>query len=139
MSETKQLSIDEQLAAEQTKFDQRLKAEAKAELPEGAKVVIKPKAKVRPPQRRTFQPGEVAHVHYRETDTDMLEIPCKYVLHNVRDKKGFMINDTRYRGKVVVPQCTANYLSMMEHKHREMEHGVFEDRGRKVNYGEIRG
>jgi hypothetical protein len=134
------LSIDEQLAEENRKFDARLAADAKAERKAEGQKLIPKVTKVRvPPKRKVFRAGEVAHPHFRETDEGMLEIPCLYVDYTVKDRKGFTINDRLYKGKVVVAQCTANVLSEMENKHRAMERGIFEDRGRQLHYGEIRG
>lgn len=134
-------TIDQKLADEQRKFDARLAAEAKAERKEaGQRLVPQKPGKVRiAPKKQIHQPGEVAHHHYRETEEGMMEIDCLYITHNVRDKKGFVINDRTYRGKVVVPLCTANVLGEMENKHRAMERGIFEDRGRQLHYGEIKG
>jgi len=134
-------SIDEQLAEAKKDFDARLASEAKAERKlEGVKTTPKPPAKKPiPPKAKTHQFGEIAHTHFNETDFEIVEVDCKYVNHQVRDRKGFTINGKRYHGKVLVPQCVADYLSMMENKHREMERSVFEDRGRKINYGEVRG
>lgn len=142
MEETKNsLSIDEQLAAANKVFDARLAAEGKAERKlEGVRISPKPAAKKPiPPKAKSHRPGEIAHTHFNETDFEVVETDCIYVDHQVRDRKGFTINGKRYHGKVLVPQCVANYLSMMENKHREMERSVFEDRGKKMNYGEIRG
>lgn len=134
------LSIDEQLAEENRKFDARLATEAKAERKAaGQRVVPKPQKMRVPPKAQLHKAGQVAHVHYTETDNEMIEVDCPYVEHMVQDRKGFTINSQTYRGKVIVPRCTANVLSEMENKHRQMERGIFEDRGRLLNYGEIRG
>jgi hypothetical protein len=134
-------SIDAQLAEANKAFDARLAKDAKAaRKEEGVRVLPKPAPKAPPrPKAKQHYKGEVAHTHFNENDFEIIEVDCKYIEHNVRDKKGFTINGRRYHGRVLVPQCVADYLSMMENKHREMERGVFEDRGRKVNYGEIRG
>lgn len=140
-------SIDEQLAEANKAFDERLKAEradTKPEsvavaLPEGAVVRPKPQKQIVRPKAQKHRPGDFAHYHPNETEYEIVDMPCYYVEHVVRDRKGFMINDVRYRGKIVVPQCTANYLAMMESRHQTMERGVFEDRGRQVNLGELRG
>lgn len=133
METEKKLSIDEQLAKANEQFDSRLKAE-------GVRVSPKPEPKKQvKPKTRMHYVGEVAHQHFNEDDFQVYEVDCKYINHTVRDKKGFTINGKRYQGKVIVPQCVANYLGMMESRHRHMERGVFEDRGRHINYGEIRG
>jgi len=134
------LSIDEQLEQENRKFDARLAADGKAERKaEGQRAVPKVLKQRVPPKAQLYKVGQVAHVHYRETPDEMIEVICPYVEHTVRDKKGFTINNRTYRGKVIVARCTANVLSEMENKHRAMERGIFEDRGRMVNYGELRG
>jgi hypothetical protein len=126
------LSIDEQLAEANRQFDARLAAEKKAALaPE------KPKRNSRPVVKPRV--GVVAHHHERIRDDEAFDEDCLYVEHNVRDRKGFMINDRRYKGRVIVPQCVANYLSMMENSHRRMERGILEDRGRKLSLGELKG
>jgi hypothetical protein len=127
------LSIDEQLAIENEKFEARMKAE-------GVKITKKlpPKPAGRP-KALQHKAGEVAHSHYRENDFEIYEYDCKYVSHQVRDRKGFTVNGKRFQGKVLVPQCVADYLSMMENRHRQMERGIFENRGKALNYGEVRG
>lgn len=131
-------SIDEKLAEAQTEFDNRLKAEAR-----GEKVVERTKPK---PTKQRVVPkssrnkvGDVAHTHFREREDDMLEVDCKFVDHFVDDRRGFAINGKRYSGRVVVPQCVANYLSKMENDHKANERAMFEDRGHRRYYGEIRG
>ena len=120
-------SIDEQLAEANRQFDARLAVEKKTASKKSKRQVAKPHV------------GGLAHQHERTRDGEVFDEDCLYVEHTVRDRKGFMLNDRRYQGKVVVPQCVANYLGMMENRHRQMERGIFEDRGRSLNYGEIRG
>jgi hypothetical protein len=139
--ENEKKSIDEQLAEANRAFETRLASEAKAERKaEGVRVTAKLAPKPLPkPKTKQHRSGDVAHTHFNETDFEIVENDCLYVDHQVRDRKGFTINGKRYHGKVVVPQCVANYLSMMENKHREMERSVFENRGKAINYGEVRG
>ncbi len=125
-------SIDEQLADANRKFDARLEAEGVRVRPKPQKQIVRPKA-------QKHRPGDVAHYHPNETEYEIIDVPCYYVDHTVRDRKGFTINGVRYRNKIVVPQCTANYLSMMENRHQAMERAVFENRGRQLDYGELRG
>ena len=126
-------TIDEQLAEANKEFEARMAAEGKRILPKPeAKVLVRPRTKA-------HRVGDVAHTHFNETDFEIVENDCLYVNHTVRDRKGFTINGKRYQGKVVVAKCVADYLSMMENKHIQMEHDVFQDRGRKISYGEIRG
>jgi hypothetical protein len=132
-------SIDEQLAEANRQFDERLQAEKAAKADKSVRVTSKPQKKPEKPKRQRFQPGEVAHQHFAETETDIIEKDCLYVSHTVYDRKGFTINGTLYQGRVVVPQCVADYLQMMENRHQVMERSVFEDRGRMVNYGEVKG
>lgn len=136
-STDKPKTIDEKLAEANRQFDARLASEAK---PGEVRVRPKPQKQVARPKAQKHRVGDfTGHYHPNETDYEIVDVPCHYVEHNVRDRKGFRINDVRYRGRVIVPQCTANTLSEMENKHRAMERAVFEDRGRQLNYGEIRG
>jgi len=136
-------SIDEKLAEANVEFDARLKAEKREAKVEAAAAVerTKPKPqKVRvPPKSRKHRVGTVAHTHWQEREDDMLEVDCLYVDHFVNDRKGFKINNIRYSGNVIVPQCVANYLSKMENDHKANERQIFEDRGRRVFLGEVGG
>ena len=131
-------SIDEKLAEANAEFDNRLKAEAHGEKvaertkPKPQKVRVVPKSSKR-------NVGDVAHTHFQEREDDMLEVDCLYVDHFVDDRKGFAINNMRYAGRVVVPQCVANQLSEMENRHKANERAIFEDHGHRRYYGEIRG
>lgn len=129
-------SIDEQLAEANRQFDERLEAEKSAK---GVRVSKKALKEIQKPRRQKFQPGEIAHQHFAETETEIIEKDCLYVSHMVYDRKGFTLNGKLYQGRVVVPQCVADYLQMMENRHQVMERSVFEDRGRMVNYGEVKG
>ena len=134
-------SINEKLAEANAEFDARLKGEKRETKVETAGERTKPKPqKVRVvPKRQKFKVGDVAHTHFQEREDDMLEVDCLYIEHFVDDRRGFAINGTRYSGKVVVPQCVANYLSKMENDHKASERAIFEDRGHRRYYGEIRG
>ena len=136
--ETQEKSIDEQLAQANAEFDKRL-ADENAKKPANERIVAKPAKPVVRPKVQRKQPGDVAHVHYDERDYEIVERDCKYVGHTVNDRKGFKINNIRYQGRVVVPECVANYLSMMENRAHAAERGIFENRGRRMNYGEIVG
>jgi hypothetical protein len=132
-------SIDEKLAEANAEFDNRLKAEKHEKLAAAERTKPKPQ-KVRViPKRKKFKPGDVAHTHFQEREDDMLEVDCLYVEHFVDDRRGYAINGERYSGKVIVPQCVANYLSKMENDHKANERAIFEDRGHRRYYGEIRG
>lgn len=58
--------------------------------------------------------GNVAHFHPRENAEETWDEGCLYIDHYVRDPAGLIINDTLYKGSVVVPTCVANYLTQME-------------------------
>jgi hypothetical protein len=134
-------SIEEKLAEANAEFDARLKGEnreAKVTVASERSVPKPQKARV-VPRRQKFKVGDVAHTHFQEREDDMLEVDCLYIEHFVDDRRGFAINGTRYSGKVVVPQCVANYLSKMENDHKASERAIFEDRGHRRYYGEIRG
>ena len=137
-TENKQ-TIDEQLAQANAEFNKRLADESKGLKVAGERVIPKPVKPVVRPKVQRKQVGDVAHVHYDERDYEIVERDCKYVGHTVNDRKGFKINNIRYQGRVVVPECVANYLSMMENRAHATERGIFENRGRRLNYGEIVG
>lgn len=136
--ETNEKSINEKLAEANAEFDARLKAEKHEAKLEGRAIPKPQKVRVIP-KRQKFKVGDVAHTHYQEREDDMLEVDCQYVDHFVNDSRGFAINGVRYSGRVVVPQCVANYLSKMENDHKASERAIFEDRGHRKYYGEIRG
>jgi hypothetical protein len=129
-------SIDEQLAEANAEFDNRLKADRRDV---GERIKPKPQKVRVVPKRQKFKVGDVAHTHFQEREDDMLEVDCLFIEHFVDDRRGFAINGVRYSGKVIVPQCVANYLSKMENDHKASERAIFEDRGHRRYYGEIRG
>lgn len=135
--ETETKSIDEKLAQANAEFDKRLADETKSAAGERVtQKVTKPPVR---PQLQKKRIGDVAHTHFDENDYELIERDCLFVEHFVNDRKGFRINNIRYQGKVVVPQCVANYLSKMENMSHAAERGIFENRGRRLNYGEIVG
>lgn len=136
--ETKEKSIDEKLAEANAEFDKRLADEGVIKKP-GERIVAKPAKAVIRPKVQSKRVGDVAHVHYDELDYEIVERDCLYVEHFVNDRKGFRINNVRFQGKVVVPLCVANYLSKMENDNHAAERGIFENRGRRLNYGEVSG
>ena len=69
--------------------------------------------------------GDIAHYHHKENEVEEWDEPCYWVEHRVEDGRGFQINERLYRGKVVVPQCTADYLAWQESEHRRYEAGIF--------------
>lgn len=83
---------------------------------------------------KSGKPGDVAHYHRKENDTEEWDEPCYWVEHRIDDPRGYSINEHRYVGKVVVPQCTADYLAWQEATHKAYEAGVF--RG-KVNSRQV--
>ena len=142
-------SIDEKLEEANRQFDERLKAEAKAkgepvvgeavEVAPNIRVTKKTEKKRVLPKSQRHKVGEVSCWHPYEDDYEIVEKACHYVEHTVRDRKGFELNGKRYQGKVIVPQCVADYLQMMENRHKSMERGIFEDRGRTIVAGTVRG
>lgn len=128
--ENENKSIDEKLAQANAEFDKRLAGERVIQK------VVKPPVR---PQLQKKRIGDVAHTHFDENDYELIERDCLFVEHIVNDRKGFRINNIRYQGKVVVPLCVANYLSKMENDNHASERGIFENRGRHLNYGEISG
>jgi hypothetical protein len=131
-------TIDAQLAQANAEFDKRL-ADENAKKPASERIVAKPAKQIVRPKVQSKRVGDVAHVHHDEFDYEIVERDCKYVEHFVNDRKGFRINNVRYQGRVVVPLCVANYLSKMENDNHAAERGIFENRGRRLNYGEIVG
>jgi hypothetical protein len=76
-------------------------------------------------------PGDVAHYHKAENAVEEWQAPCHWVKHRVSTKGGFMINEVRYDGEVVVPQCTADYLAWQESMRAQYEQGIY--RSKKIN------
>lgn len=129
-------SIDEKLAEANAEFDKRLSDQG---LKQGERIVAKPAKVIVKPKVLGKRIGDVAHIHHDERDFDIVERDCLYVEHIVNDRKGFVINDVRYQGKVIVPLCVANYLSKMENDHNAAERGIFQNKGRQVHYGQVGG
>ncbi|HET8670367.1 MAG TPA: hypothetical protein VFM05_06975, partial [Candidatus Saccharimonadales bacterium] len=70
-------------------------------------------------------PGDIAHYHHKENEVEEWDEPCYFVEHRIEDQRGFSINEVRYVGRVVVPQCTADYLAWQESEHKRYEASIF--------------
>lgn len=51
--------------------------------------------------------------------------PCYETVHYVKAPGGFSLNETRYVGRVVVPQCIADYLTQMDREFERVERDLF--------------
>ena len=69
--------------------------------------------------------GAIAHYHTKDNETEIWEEPCLFVKHFVREPGGLEINQTIYKGSVVVPTCVANYLNQMDQAVEIAEAGLF--------------
>jgi len=58
--------------------------------------------------------GDIAHYHHKENEFEEWEEPCPFVEFRVIAPGGIQINQRLYAGKVVVPQCTADYLAWQQ-------------------------
>ncbi len=76
-------------------------------------------------------PGDVAHYHKKEDERFTWDEPCYFVEHRIHDKAGIKLNEERYLGKVIVPQCTADWLAWRESEQLRYEQGIF--RSNKIN------
>ena len=50
---------------------------------------------------------------------------CYESEYHVKSPGGFKINEKLYRGRVVVPECVANYLTMMDTEWEKVERNLF--------------
>ncbi len=83
--------------------------------------------------------GERTHKHVREDhDFEQTSVPCHAVEYRVKSRQGLVINERRYTGLVVVPQCVADYLTSMDLQYRKNEDAIHSNRGRTVDLGEMR-
>jgi hypothetical protein len=76
-------------------------------------------------------PGDIAHYHKKENAVEEWEEPCFYVEHKVSVPGGLRLNEVDYAGKVIVPQCTADYLAWQESEKLRYEQGIF--RSKKIS------
>ena len=125
---------EEQMAEANKRFEARLKADP---IPTG-----QPAGKVGKfrPNPRIKKVGESAgHTHVASRGDELYDKECLYVEHLVNDPKGFLINEVRYVGKVLVPQCVANDLSHMQTKTHASERAIALNQGRKLYGGSFEG
>jgi len=77
------------------------------------------------------KPGDIAHYHKKENATEEWDEPCFYVEHKISLPEGLRLNETDYKGKVIVPQCTADYLAWQESEKIRSEQNIY--RSNKIN------
>src|SRR5690242_14136540 len=75
------------------------------------------------------KPGDIAHTHRKENELEEWDEPCFYVEHKV--SMPIRVNEVDYMGKVIVPQCTADYLAWQESEKLRYEQGIF--RSKKID------
>lgn len=84
------------------------------------------------PDRRANQHGPIASpdtVFGRQTKE-----PCYETVHFVRSPGGFSINEVRYVGRVIVPECIANYLTQMDREFERTERNLFRNNAVAKDY-----
>jgi len=82
-------------------------------------------------------PGDIAHYHRAENAIEEWQAPCHWVKHKIHTKGGFMVNEVRYEGEVVVPQCTADYLAWQESTRTQYERGIYRSRNIDKEIGHV--
>lgn len=60
--------------------------------------------------------------------------PCYEATYHVNNPGGYKINEILYRGRVVVPECVANYLSYMDREWERVERNLFRNNPVNRNY-----
>src|SRR5690242_2415694 len=71
------------------------------------------------------KPGDIAHYHKKENAVEEWDEPCFYVEHKISLPEGLRLNETDYIGKVIVPQCTADYLAWQESEKIRSEQNIY--------------
>jgi hypothetical protein len=71
------------------------------------------------------KPGTIAHTHKKENEFEEWDEPCYFVEHIIKDPAGFKMNETLFKGKLIVPQCTADYLAWRENTRNRYEQGIY--------------
>jgi len=77
------------------------------------------------------KPGTIAHTHHKENAVEEWDEPCYFVEHKISVPEGLRLNEVDYKGVVIVPQCTADYLAWQESEKLRYEQGIY--RSNKVN------
>jgi hypothetical protein len=90
-------------------------------------------------EKMTGKAGEVAHYHKAEDKNFTWDEACLFVEHRINDPIGFKINSVVYRGTVVVPQCTADYLASMEANFNQAEANIYRRHENTKFLGERKG
>ena len=90
---------------------------------------VKKKAQVK--VAKDGKPGTIAHTHHKENDFEEWDEPCYFVEHKISLPEGLRLNEVDYKGTVIVPQCTKDYLAWQESEKLRYEEGIF--RSKKLN------
>ena len=89
-------------------------------------------------KRKPHAVGEVCHSHdYENREYEIEKRPCLAVEYRVRNRQGLMINDELLIGRVIVPQCQADYLNMMDQEAQINEVAMYTDKGRVLDLGQV--
>ena len=77
------------------------------------------------------KPGDIAHTHHMENEYEEWDQPCPFVEFRVSVQGGIKLNENIYAGKVIVPQCTADYLAWQQSEKLRYEANLYRNNGRK--------
>lgn len=89
-----------------------LDAIAPIEAPADGRKNVKPKKQIK--VAKNGKAGDIDHYHHRENEFEEWDEPCYFVEFRVIVPGGISINGNIYAGKVIVPQCTADYLAWQQ-------------------------
>lgn len=105
--------------------DQDLAAVAplEGEQPADSRRNVTPKKQIR--VAKNGKAGDIAHYHAKENEFETWEEPCYFVEFRVELKEGLRINQHDYVGKVIVPQCTADYLAWQQSEKIRSEQNIY--------------
>jgi hypothetical protein len=109
--------------------DQDLSAIAPIEVQEDGRRNVKPKKQIK--VAKNGKAGDIDHWHAKENEFETWDEPCYFVEFRVVVSGGIVINGHTYAGKVIVPQCTADYLAWQQSEKLRYEQNIY--RSKTVN------
>ena len=90
----------------------------------------------------------VAHVHKKDTRASQrgpisnydavlgrqTDEKCYETTYHIKNPGGFKINEKLYKGRVVVPECVANYLCQMDTDWEKTERNLFRNNSAEMSW-----
>lgn len=81
--------------------------------------------------KRAWQRGPISEAEFQPRDR---RVACYESTYHIKNPGGFKINEKLYRGRVIVPECVANYLCQMDTEWERAERNLFRNNPTSLQY-----